>query len=194
MRIRTAVIVAAGLGTRFLPVSKSVPKEMLPIIDQPVIHYCVTQAIEAGIGKIILVTSEGKIALEEYFDVNPKREAFLKINNHSKLNELKYISEKASFTFVRQTAPLGLGHAVLTAKNEVGNESFITYLPDEILIGAPSVTKQLLDAHEQLGNVIGVFEAPWDQVSRYGIAEGDRISNRNTKLKRCIEKPKTEDE
>ena len=89
MRIRTAVIVAAGLGTRYLTVSKSVPKEMLPIIDQPVIHYCVTQAIEAGIEKIILVTSEGKIALEEYFDVNPKREAFLKINNHSKLNELK---------------------------------------------------------------------------------------------------------
>tara|TARA_Y100001936_G_C16092725_1_gene688024 strand:- start:1215 stop:2090 length:876 start_codon:yes stop_codon:yes gene_type:complete len=193
MTIRTAVIVAAGLGTRFLPISKSVPKEMLPILDIPVIHYCATQAVDAGIETIVLVTSSGKAALEDYFSINPELEAFLESHNHPRLSEIKYISRVANIKVVRQIAPLGLGHAVLTAKSEIGNESFITYLPDEILIGTPSVTMQLLEAHERLGNVIGVFETPWNQVSRYGIVEGEKLSDRDTKLTRCIEKPAPEE-
>ena len=189
MKIRTAVIVAAGLGTRFLPISKSVPKEMLPIIDLPVIHYSVAQAVEAGVDKIIIVTSSGKAALEDYFDLSNEHETPVNSHTYPRLQEIKNISNRANIITVRQSAPLGLGHAVLTAKQAVGVEPFIVYLPDEILIGTPSVTLQLLDAYKRLGNAIGVIEVPWKEVSRYGIVEGERISARDTKLIRCIEKP-----
>ena len=138
MPVRTAVITAAGFGTRFLPVSKSVPKEMLPLVDRPVIQYAVEQAVEAGIERIIIVTSRGKTATEDYFDLAPDLERALEARNSPKLDEVRRISRLADVIAVRQQEQLGLGHAVLTAKHAVGDEPFIVYLPDEIIVGSPS--------------------------------------------------------
>ena len=189
MSVRTAVITAAGVGTRFLPISKSVPKEMLPLVDRPVIQYAVEQAVEAGIERVVLVTSRGKTAMEDYFDLAPELERTLRDRGNAKLDPVERVSRMAEIITVRQKEPLGLGHAVLTAKEAVGNEPFIVYLPDEILLGEPSVTRQMLDAYDQLGSVLGVIEAPWEDVSRYGVVEGEATSTRATRLTRCVEKP-----
>ena len=193
MSVRTAVITAAGVGTRFLPISKSVPKEMLPLVDRPVIQYAVEQAVEAGIERVVLVTSRGKTAMEDYFDLAPELERTLRERGNAKLDPVERVSRMAEIITVRQKEPLGLGHAVLTAKEAVGNEPFIVYLPDEILVGEPSVTRQLLDAYERMGSVIGVIEAPWEDVSRYGVVEGEPVSAQATRLTRCVEKPPREE-
>ena len=189
MPVRTAVITAAGVGTRFLPISKSVPKEMLPLVDRPVLQYAVEQAAEAGIERVILVTSRGKTAMEDYFDVAPELERTLRERGNAKLEPVERVGRMTRIIAVRQPEPLGLGHAVLMAKEAVGNEPFIVYLPDEILLGEPSVTRQMLDAYERRGNAIGVVEVPWDDVSRYGVVEGETLSDRETRLTRSVEKP-----
>jgi UTP--glucose-1-phosphate uridylyltransferase len=190
MTIRTAVITAAGYGTRFLPVSKAVPKEMLPLVDRPVIHYAVEQAVEAGIERIVLITSEGKEAMEAYFRVSPVLEAALRERKSGKLDEVRRVSRMAEIVPVIQEQPLGLGHAVLCAKEAVGGEPFIVYLPDEILLGTPSATRQLLDAFERLGtSVIGVKEMPNDEIERYGVVAGEQVSERDLRLTHTVEKP-----
>ncbi len=189
MPVRTAVITAAGVGTRFLPISKSVPKEMLPLVDRPVLQYAVEQAAEAGIERVVLVTSRGKTAMEDYFDVAPELERTLRERGNAKLEPVEQAGRMTRIIAVRQPEPLGLGHAVLMAKEAVGNEPFIVYLPDEILLGEPSVTRQMLDAYERRGNAIGVIEVPWDDVSRYGVVEGEPLSDRETRLTRSVEKP-----
>jgi UTP--glucose-1-phosphate uridylyltransferase len=189
MPVRTAVITAAGVGTRFLPISKSVPKEMLPLVDRPVLQYAVEQAAEAGIERVVLVTSRGKTAMEDYFDVAPELERTLRERGNAKLDPVERVGRMTRIIAVRQPEPLGLGHAVLMAKEAVGNEPFIVYLPDEILLGEPSVTRQMLDAYERRGNAIGVVEVPWDDVSRYGVVEGEPLSDRETRLTRSVEKP-----
>lgn len=189
MPVRTAVITAAGVGTRFLPISKSVPKEMLPLVDRPVLQYAVEQAAEAGIERVVLVTSRGKTAMEDYFDVAPELERTLRERGNAKLEVVESVGRMTRIIAVRQPEPLGLGHAVLMAKEAVGNEPFIVYLPDEILLGEPSVTRQMLDAYERRGNAIGVVEVPWDDVSRYGVVEGEPLSDRETRLTRSVEKP-----
>ena len=189
MPVRTAVITAAGVGTRFLPISKSVPKEMLPLVDRPVLQYAVEQAAEAGIERVVLVTSRGKTAMEDYFDVAPELERTLRERGNAKLEPVEHVGRMTRVIAVRQPEPLGLGHAVLMAKEAVGNEPFIVYLPDEILLGDPSVTRQMLDAYERRGNAIGVVEVPWDDVSRYGVVEGEPLSDRETRLTRSVEKP-----
>ena len=189
MPVRTAVITAAGVGTRFLPISKSVPKEMLPLVDRPVLQYAVEQAAEAGIERVVLVTSRGKTAMEDYFDVAPELERTLRERGNAKLEPVERAGRMTRIIAVRQPEPLGLGHAVLMAKEAVGGEPFIVYLPDEILLGEPSVTRQMLDAYERRGNAIGVVEVPWDDVSRYGVVEGDPLSDRETRLTRSVEKP-----
>lgn len=189
MPVRTAVIVAAGVGTRFLPISKSVPKEMLPLVDRPVIEHAVEQAAEAGVERVVLVTSRGKTAMEDYFDLAPDLERTLRERGNAKLEDVERVSRMAEIIAVRQREPLGLGHAVLTAKSAVGDEPFIIYLPDEILLGEPSVTRQMLDAYERLGNAVGVVEVPWDDAPRYGVVEGEARSPRETRLTRCVEKP-----
>ena len=189
MPVRTAVITAAGVGTRFLPISKSVPKEMLPLVDRPVLQYAVEQAAGAGIERVVLVTSRGKTAMEDYFDVAPELERTLRERGNAKLEVVKSVGRMTRIVAVRQPEPLGLGHAVLMAKDAVGNEPFIVYLPDEILLGEPSVTRQMLDAYERRGNAIGVVEVPWDDVSRYGVVEGEPLSDRETRLTRSVEKP-----
>ena len=189
MRVRTAVIAAAGVGTRFLPISKSIPKEMLSLVDRPVIQYAVEQAVEAGVERVILVTSRGKTAMEDYFDLAPDLERTLRERGNPKLDAVERVSRMAEIIVVRQREPLGLGHAVLSAKLAVGDEPFIVYLPDEILLGEPSVTRQMLDAYDRLGAVVGVVEVPWEDAPRYGVVEGETRSPRETRLTRCVEKP-----
>ena len=190
MDVRTAVIPAAGYGTRFLPVSKAVPKEMLPLVDRPVIQYAVEQAVEAGIERIILVTSAGKEATEAYFSIAPELEAALEARGHAKLDEVRRVSRMVELVPVEQAEPLGLGHAVLCARDAVGDEPFVVYLPDEIVLGEPSVTRQLLDASERLGgSVTGVIEVAPAEVSRYGVIEGEQVEERAWRLSGLVEKP-----
>ena len=189
MTVRTAVITAAGFGTRFLPITKAVPKVMLPLVDRPVIQYAVEQAVDAGIERIILVTSRGNAAMEDYFDLAPELERVLEERNNPKLDEVRRVSRMADIVAVRQREQLGLGHAVLTAREAVGGEPFIVYLPDEILIGEPSVTQQLLAAYDRQGSTIGVVEVPHEDVVRYGIVDGEPVSDRDWRLRRLVEKP-----
>ena len=194
MQIKTAVITAAGFGTRFLPVSKAIPKEMLALVDKPVIQYAVDQAVEAGIERIILITSEGKESMETYFQILPKLEEALEKRNSLKLEEVQRVSRMTTIIPVIQEQPLGLGHAVLCAKEAVGDEPFIVYLPDEILLGDPSATQQMLDSYERLGtSVIGVKQVSADQVGRYGVAAGDPVSDTELRLTHTVEKPKPEE-
>ena len=190
MNVRTAVIPAAGYGTRFLPVSKAVPKEMLPLVDRPVIQYAVEQAVEAGIERVVLVTSAGKGAMEEYFAVAPALEAALERRGHPKLDEVRRVSRMVELVPVTQAEPLGLGHAVLCARDAVGGEPFVVYLPDEIVLAEPSVTRQLLEASERLGgSVAGVIEVPRADVVRYGVIAGEQVEERAWRLSGLVEKP-----
>ena len=194
MNVRTAVIPAAGYGTRFLPVSKAVPKEMLPLVDRPVIQYAVEQAVEAGIERVVLVTSAGKGATEEYFAIAPALEAALERRGHAKLDEVRRVSRMVELVPVTQAEPLGLGHAVLCARDAVGGEPFVVYLPDEIVLAEPSVTRQLLDASERLGgSVAGVIEVPRADVVRYGVIAGEQVEERAWRLSGLVEKPPVED-
>ena len=194
MNVRTAVIPAAGYGTRFLPVSKAVPKEMLPLVDRPMIQYAVEQAVEAGIERVVLVTSAGKGATEEYFAIAPALEAALERRGHAKLDEVRRVSRMVELVPVTQAEPLGLGHAVLCARDAVGGEPFVVYLPDEIVLAEPSVTRQLLDASERLGgSVAGVIEVPRADVVRYGVIAGEQVEERAWRLSGLVEKPPVED-
>ena len=194
MNVRTAVIPAAGYGTRFLPVSKAVPKEMLPLVDRPMIQYAVEQAVEAGIERVVLVTSAGKGATEEYFAIAPALEAALERRGHAKLDEVRRVSRMVELVPVTQAEPLGLGHAVLCARDAVGGEPFVVYLPDEIVLADPSVTRQLLDASERLGgSVAGVIEVARADVARYGVIAGEQVEERAWRLSGLVEKPPVED-
>lgn len=193
MAVRTAVIPAAGLGTRFLPITKALPKEMLPLVDRPVIQYAVEQAVETGIERIIIVTSPGKSVTEDYFHVAPELERTLEAKGSPGLEEVRRVSRMADVIAVPQREPLGLGHAVLTAKKAVGDEPFIVYLSDEILIGPRSATQQLLEAFDRRGSVLGVIEVPRDEVQRYGVVAGERVSDREWRLSHVVEKPSVEE-
>ena len=189
MAVRTAVIPAAGLGTRFLPITKALPKEMLPLVDHPVIQYAVEQAVEAGIERIIIVTSPGRSVATDYFQVAPELEETLEAKGSPYLEEVRRVSRMADVTAVHQREPLGLGHAVLTAKQAVGDQPFIVYLPDEILIGPRSATQQLLEVFDRRGSVLGVIKVPRDEVQRYGVVAGERVSDREWRLSHVVEKP-----
>jgi UTP--glucose-1-phosphate uridylyltransferase len=194
MQVRTAVIPAAGYGTRFLPLTKAIPKEMLPLVDRPVIQYAVDDAVAAGIQRVILVASEGKEATEAYFSIQPDLEETLAKRQSPKLPEVQRVSRMVTIETVIQAQPLGLGHAVLCAKDAVGDEPFIVYLPDEIFRGTPTATQQMLAAFDELGtSVIGVKDVPLDDVERYGVVAGERISEKHMRLTRTVEKPKKSD-
>ncbi|MBM3939285.1 MAG: UTP--glucose-1-phosphate uridylyltransferase GalU [SAR202 cluster bacterium] len=188
--VRTAVIPAAGFGTRFLPISKAIPKEMLPIVDRPAIQYTIEQALDAGIDRIVLVTSRGKTPMEDYFDIAPDLEATLERRKHAKLDEVRRISRMADIVTVRQKEQRGLGHAVLCAKEAVGDNPFVVFLPDDIIVGpAPSVTRQLIDVYGRRGSVIAVQEVPMEQVSSYGVVAGEQVGEREWRLREVVEKP-----
>ncbi len=195
MRVRKAVLPVAGFGTRFLPATKSSSKEMLPLVDKPLIHYAVEDAINAGINQIIFITGRGKRAIEDYFDISFELEYHLKIQGKEELlKQMREISEMADFVYVRQKEPKGLGHAVLRAKDVVGDEPFAVILADDVIENSKSGTKQLLDVFERYHcSVIGLEEVNPDEVSNYGIVSGVEIEKGVYKLDNFVEKPKKEE-
>jgi UTP--glucose-1-phosphate uridylyltransferase len=195
MKIKKAVIPVAGKGTRFLPATKQVPKEMIPILDRPMIHYCVEEAVLSGIEELVFVTSSGKESIENYFDRNLELEAFLESNGkHELLDKIQKIGKMIEIVTVRQKEQLGLGHAVLCAQPVVGNEDFAVILGDDIVVNSQyPVTKQLIDCYnEHAGSVIGVMEVPRDQTYRYGIVKGVNINDKTLRMDAMVEKPRPE--
>lgn len=196
MRIRKAIIPIAGKGTRFLPATKQIAKEIIPIINVPMIHYVVQEAVEAGIEKIIFITSSGKFAVEDYFDRNLELEAYLERNNKTKELELvRNIGSMVDVSSVRQKEQLGLGHAVLMAKNMVENEPFAVLLGDDIVVNGVPAIKQLMNISvENEGSpVIGVMEVPKEDTAKYGIVKGEVVNEKTLRMTGMVEKPKPQD-
>ena len=200
MRVRKAVFPAAGWGTRFLPATKAQPKEMLPLVDKPIIQYGVEEAVAAGIEQIIIVTSTHKGAIEDHFDLNFELERVLEEKGEiEKLRQVRAISDLAQLAYVRQKEQLGLGHAILMAKDLIGHEPFAVLLPDDIVVADRPCIGQLIHAYEQThSSVVAVAEVPAAEVSRYGIvaAEVDESHLDGGRLRRMtaiVEKPKPAD-
>ena len=199
MRVRKAVFPAAGWGTRFLPATKAQPKEMLPLVDRPVIQYGVEEAVEAGIEQVIIVTSSQKRAIEDHFDHSFELEQLLESKGDIEmLRRVRQIGDMAQVAYVRQKEQLGLGHAVLMAKELVGHEAFAVILSDDVVVGQRPCVGQLIEAYQQThASVVAVMEVPRSDVSRYGIInpdlDADTGDERLTKLKGVVEKPKPAD-
>ena len=196
--IKKAVFPVAGLGTRFLPATKAIPKEMLPIIDRPLIQYAVDEAREAGIEQLIFVTGRGKTAIVEHFDVAYELEATMK--DRAKALEVLEPTriQPGNLVAVRQQVPLGLGHAIWCARAIVGDEPFAIFLPDELMIanadGGPGCMKQMVEAYNEVGgNLISVLEVPEEEVSSYGVIDPGARHGSLTEVKGLVEKPKRED-
>jgi len=189
-RVRKAVFPVAGLGTRLLPATKSIPKEMITIVDRPLIQYAVDEAREAGIEQLIFVTGRGKSALVDYFDVSFELEATLKAKGKS-LDVLE--CSNANFgevVSVRQQQPLGLGHAVWCARDIVGDEPFAVLLPDELMVGRPGCLKQMVEAYGQVGgNLVAALEVPASETHKYGVIDPGSSDGRLTEIKGLVEKP-----
>jgi UTP--glucose-1-phosphate uridylyltransferase len=174
-RVRKAVFPAAGLGTRFLPATKAQPKEMLPLVDKPIIQYGVEEAVASGASNIILVTGRGKNAIEDHFDVSVELESYLEARGKKDLlDEVRKISNLINFAYVRQGEPLGLGHAVLVTRDLVGDEPFAVILADDVIDADPPALKQLIDVYERVqGPVLAVERVPMEDVSSYGVIAPD---------------------
>lgn len=194
MPIRKAVIPAAGLGTRFLPVTKALPKELLPILDKPMLQYVVEEAAEAGIAEIILVVSPGKESIAGYFQPNPGLEQRLRQSGALELaDRVNEASNLAQVSYVIQEEPLGLGHAVLMAREAVGEEPFVVILPDDIIVNTPGALSQMTAVHSRLGGgVVAVEEVPWELVQSYGVVDADRIDEKTGRIRGVVEKPPRE--
>ncbi|ABE52516.1 UTP--glucose-1-phosphate uridylyltransferase GalU [Methanococcoides burtonii] len=195
MDVKKAVIPAAGLGTRFLPATKSMPKEMLPIIDKPVIHYVVEEAIASGIDDIIFVTGRSKRAIEDYFDESPELQMHLK--EHHKDSLLKMVEDISSMVdihYIRQKEPRGLGDAIMTAKKHISGDPFAVLLGDDIIVNDVPCTKQLIEVFQKYRcSTIAVEEVPREKVSSYGIISGKPIDDSLCILEDIIEKPSVEE-
>jgi len=199
MRVRKAVFPAAGWGTRFLPATKAQPKEMLPLVDKPVIQYAVEEAVAAGIEQVIIVTSSQKRAIEDHFDTNYELEHLLEERGEIELlRQMRHISDLAQIAYVRQKEQLGLGHAVLMAKELVGHEPFAVILSDDVVIGERPCIGQLIHAYGQThASVVAVMEVPNEETSRYGVIGGQRVDGddgdgddgRLWKVDQLVEKP-----
>ncbi|MCA1200126.1 UTP--glucose-1-phosphate uridylyltransferase GalU [Sphingomonas sp. R647] len=189
--VRKAVFPVAGLGTRFLPATKAMPKEMLTIVDKPLIQYAVEEALEAGIEQIIFVTGRGKAALEDHFDIAYELEATMTARGKS-LELIQGTRQKpGSPVYVRQQEPLGLGHAVWCAREIVGDEPFAVLLADELMVGKPGFLSQMMVAYERVGgNVIGALEVPDSETDKYGIITPGSRDGRLTEVRELVEKPK----
>jgi UTP--glucose-1-phosphate uridylyltransferase len=196
--VRKAVFPAAGLGTRFLPATKAQPKEMLPLVDKPIIQYGVEEAVSSGADKIIIVTGRGKNAIEDHFDVSVELETFLESRGKRELaTEIRNISNMINVAYVRQGEPLGLGHAVLVARDLVGDEPFAVILADDVIDANPPATKQLIDLCERLdGPVLAVERVPRDQISNYGVVAVDasaKLGDGVYQVTDLVEKPPREE-
>ncbi|MFD0680454.1 MULTISPECIES: UTP--glucose-1-phosphate uridylyltransferase GalU [unclassified Paenibacillus] len=191
MKIRKAIIPAAGLGTRFLPATKAQPKEMLPIVDTPAIQYIVEEAIAAGIEDIMIVTGRNKRAIEDHFDKSVELEMILEEKGSLELLELvKSVSNLADVHYIRQKQPLGLGHAVLCARKFIGNEPFAVLLGDDIIQSSPPFLKQMINVYEQTEtSVIAVQEVPWEDVDKYGIVSPGVCGEGYQYVEDLVEKP-----
>ena len=193
--VRTAVFPAAGLGTRFLPATKAQPKEMLPLVDKPLIQYVVEEAVAAGIDRIVLVTSRGKSSIEDHFDYSEELERALEERGKSELLEqVRAVSSLARISSVRQAQALGLGHAVLQAKDEVGNSPFAVMLSDDIVDSEDPCIGQMIRLFERRGNpVIALQEVPRSEVHHYGIVAGTPAEDRVFALSDMVEKPSVDE-
>ena len=190
-QIRKAVFPAAGLGTRFLPATKAQPKEMLPLVDKPIIQYGVEEALAAGVGNIILVTGRGKNAIEDHFDVSVELETFLEARGKTELlAEIRKISNLINFSYVRQGEPLGLGHAVLVTRPLVGDEPFAVILGDDVIDAQPPALKQMIDVFREVdGPVLAVERVPREDVSSYGIIDAEEVRPGVYRIRDLVEKP-----
>jgi UTP--glucose-1-phosphate uridylyltransferase len=193
-RIRKAVFPVAGMGTRFLPATKAVPKEMLPVVDKPVIQYAVEEAREAGIEQFIFVTGRGKHVIEDHFDHAYELESQLSAREKTtELNSLlESLPDTGSVNFTRQQKPLGLGHAVWCARHMVGDEPFAVLLPDDLMVGKPGALKQMVDAYRKVdgGVLVAAEEKPLEETSRYGVIAPGKRRGPLTEVKSIVEKPK----
>ena len=192
-KVRTAVFPVGGLGTRFLPATKAMPKEMLPVVDKPLIQYAVEEARAAGIERFIFVTGRGKAAIEDHFDYSFELDAMLQARD--KLDGLEIVREMmmppGSISYVRQQEPMGLGHAVWCAKALVGDEPFAVLLPDDLVQSNTPCLKQLLEVYEETGgNVVAVMDVPREHTQRYGILDVESDDGRLASVKGLVEKPK----
>lgn len=196
-RVRKAVLPAAGLGTRFLPATKAQPKEMLPVVDKPLIQYVVEECLASGIENIIIVTGRGKNAIEDHFDNSPELERFLENKGKTEQVEMvRMISNMVHFSYTRQKEPLGLGHAVLTARELVGDEPFAVLLGDVIIPGPCPATRQIVDVYEQMGiGTIAVEPVPPERTHLYGVIdaqpeEQSKWGRRLLRIRNLVEKPR----
>ncbi len=194
-KVRKAVFPVAGLGTRFLPLTKSLPKEMLPLVDRPLVQNAIEEAREAGIEDFIFVTSRGKGVLEDHFDISPELNATLEARG--KTAELEIVKktqiESGHLFSTRQHKPLGLGHAVWCAKQIVGREPFAILLPDDVVLSKRGCLAQMIDVYNEVGgNIVAVVDVPRDQTNRYGILDVSSDDGRIAAIKGLVEKPKPE--
>ena len=192
--VRKAVFPVAGLGTRFLPATKAIPKEMLPIVDSPLIQYAVDEAREAGIEQMIFVTGRGKSAIEDHFDIAYELEHTMAARDKDLSVLAPTRLTPGNCVYVRQQEPLGLGHAIWCARDIIGDEPFAIFLPDEFMHGSPGCMKQMMDAYQQIGgNLISVLEVPRESVSSYGVISPGETQGAITEVRGLVEKPKVED-
>jgi UTP--glucose-1-phosphate uridylyltransferase len=197
-RVRKAVFPAAGLGTRFLPATKAQPKEMLPLVDKPIIQYGVEEAVASGVDNIILVTGRGKNAIEDHFDVSVELETFLEARGkRAQLDEIRKISNLINFAYLRQGEPLGLGHAVLVTREFVGDEPFAVILADDVIDADPPAVRQLVNVFERLdGPVLAVERVPPEDISNYGVIAVDTSVQHGPgvhQVRDLVEKPSREE-
>lgn len=195
MKVRKAIIPAAGLGTRFLPATKAQPKEMLPIVDKPTIQYIIEEAVASGIEEILIVTGRNKKCIEDHFDRSVELELELEKSNKDEMLEMvKEISDIADIHYIRQKEPKGLGHAILCARAFVGDEPFAVLLGDDVVDSEVPCLKQLMDCYDEYKtSILGVQTVPKDDVNKYGIVDGLHIEDRVYKVKNLVEKPAIEE-
>ena len=195
MRVKKAIIPAAGLGTRFLPATKAQPKEMLPIVDKPTIQFIIEEAIASGIEEILIITGRNKKCIEDHFDKSIELEMELEKSGKSQLLELvRDISDMVDIHYIRQKEPRGLGHAIYCAKTFVGNEPFAVMLGDDVVDSEVPCLKQLIDCYSEYNtSILGVQKVPEDQVDKYGIVNGRFIEDRVYKVNDLVEKPSPEE-
>src|SRR3954463_16735518 len=194
--VRKAVFPVAGMGTRFLPATKAVPKEMLPVVDKPVIQYAVEEAREAGIEQFVFITGRGKHVIADHFDHAYELESLLEARE--KTAELNSLLESLPLTgsvgFIRQQQPLGLGHAVWCARHFVGDEPFAVILPDDLMVGSPGALQQMVRAYESVGGgiVVAAEEKPREETRRYGVVDPGKTTGNTVEVKGIVEKPSPE--